>query len=434
MSKTALIVDDSPLARHVLGKLLGGYQLTVATAESAEAALEYLKLRRPDVVFMDHQMPGMDGFEALEAIKANPATATIPVMMYTSQEGELYVGQARALGAMGVLPKELKPTQVAQVLQALHLIPESGVRATRPEGATPAAAEEPPHNADVAALLEELFHQQRSALREEIREGYERALATSARLPVMQAPAEQTRKRSVNVAGGVALALLICSLSFALLYFKADRLLDDANARAGAAQQGLAQALSLQTSLSTQNVPATLSDDFVAVLEWAVNLSGSYGFLEVPLNDARAEAIAYLSEFLDRAGFSGIIAMDVSVGRFCMDYGVDGEWHLAQDDRLVSECDRIGWTQIEEESMGRRQSLAFANTVVGGTGTGARIEVQTRSLGAAQPLIAYPIVSDYLTAGEWNAIAALNQRVAVSLISFAGEGVSSPVSTRLGSQ
>jgi hypothetical protein len=55
-------------------------------------------------------------------------------------------------------------------------------------------------------------------------------------------------------------------------------------------------------------------------------------------------------------------------------------------------------------------------------------------LGAAQPLIAYPIVSDYLTAGEWNAIAALNQRVAVSLISFAGEGVSSPVSTRLGSQ
>jgi len=41
-------------------------------------------------------MPGMDGFEAVSAIKNNPHTATIPIMMYTSQEGELYVGQARA--------------------------------------------------------------------------------------------------------------------------------------------------------------------------------------------------------------------------------------------------------------------------------------------------------------------------------------------------
>jgi CheY-like chemotaxis protein len=46
--------------------------------------------------FMDHLMPGMDGFEAVSAIKNNPHTATIPIMMYTSQEGELYVGQARA--------------------------------------------------------------------------------------------------------------------------------------------------------------------------------------------------------------------------------------------------------------------------------------------------------------------------------------------------
>jgi CheY-like chemotaxis protein len=123
MTKTALIVDDSPLARHVLGKLLAEHRVTTATAPSAEAALEYLKQQRPDVIFMDHLMPGMDGFEALEAIKANPATATIPVMMYTSQEGELYVGQARALGAFGVLPKDLKPVEVARVLKALHLIP-----------------------------------------------------------------------------------------------------------------------------------------------------------------------------------------------------------------------------------------------------------------------------------------------------------------------
>ncbi len=99
MPKTALIVDDSASARFVLGGMLSEQSLSVDTAASGEEALEYLRHARPDVIFMDHLMPGMDGFQALEAIKENPATATIPVMMYTSQEGELYVGQARALGA-----------------------------------------------------------------------------------------------------------------------------------------------------------------------------------------------------------------------------------------------------------------------------------------------------------------------------------------------
>ena len=99
--KCALIVDDSKSARHVLRKLLTAHQLRVETAESAEDALAYLSTARPDVIFMDHMMPGMDGFQAVRAIKDNPATATIPIMMYTSQEGELYVGQARALGAVG---------------------------------------------------------------------------------------------------------------------------------------------------------------------------------------------------------------------------------------------------------------------------------------------------------------------------------------------
>mgnify|MGYP001248739291 FL=1 len=92
--------------------MLADQDLRVETAESAEAALLFLATHRPDVIFMDHMMPGMDGFQAVKAIKENPATATIPVMMYTSQSGELYVGQARALGAVGVLPKQIKPVEV----------------------------------------------------------------------------------------------------------------------------------------------------------------------------------------------------------------------------------------------------------------------------------------------------------------------------------
>ena len=120
--KRALIVDDSRSARAFLARILEEYELEVDSAESAEEAIDYLARARPDVIFMDHLMPGMDGFQAVQSIKNNPRTATIPIMMYTSQEGELYLGQARALGAVGVLPKQVKPAEVSTVLYQLHLI------------------------------------------------------------------------------------------------------------------------------------------------------------------------------------------------------------------------------------------------------------------------------------------------------------------------
>src|SRR6201992_1918608 len=121
-AKRALIVDDSKSARLFLARILEKYEIDVDNAENAEAAIEYLTSHRPDVIFMDHLMPGMDGFQAVQAIKNNPLTATIPIMRYTSQEGELYLGQARALGAVGVLPKQIKPTDVSKVLYQLHLL------------------------------------------------------------------------------------------------------------------------------------------------------------------------------------------------------------------------------------------------------------------------------------------------------------------------
>src|SRR5258707_12609757 len=122
--KRALVVDDSKSARVILSRMLEKYDIEVDMAESAEQAIEYLKGNRPDAIFMDHLMPGMDGLQAVRAIKGNPQTAMIPIMMYTSQEGELYVGQARALGAMGVLPKQVRPVDVSKVLYELHLLPD----------------------------------------------------------------------------------------------------------------------------------------------------------------------------------------------------------------------------------------------------------------------------------------------------------------------
>jgi CheY-like chemotaxis protein len=121
-AKRALVVDDSKSARAFLARILERHEIAVDAAESAEAALEYLARNKPDIIFMDHMMPGMDGFQAVQTIKNNPRTSAIPILMYTSQEGDLYLGQARALGAEGVLPKQIKQSDVTKMLYQLRLV------------------------------------------------------------------------------------------------------------------------------------------------------------------------------------------------------------------------------------------------------------------------------------------------------------------------
>ena len=127
-SKRALVVDDSKSARAFLSRILERHEISVDAAESAEAAIDYLTRNRPDVIFMDHMMPGMDGFQAVQSIKNNPRTAAIPILMYTSQEGDLYLGQARALGAEGVLPKQIKQADVTKMLYQLRLVSDRRTR------------------------------------------------------------------------------------------------------------------------------------------------------------------------------------------------------------------------------------------------------------------------------------------------------------------
>jgi CheY-like chemotaxis protein len=428
MTKTALIVDDSPLALHVLSKLLAEHEIQADTAPSAEEALTYLKLHRPDVVFMDHLMPGMDGFEAIKAIKANPTTATIPVMMYTSQEGALYVGQARALGAFGVLPKDLKPIEVTRVLRALRLIPggEPAEGTNAPNHALPS-----PHDArstetsgshdagsladtqQVKALLEELFHQQRSALREEIRESYGRAIASTQeqQSDSTQTAAPEHRGAVLRVA---TIALAALSLILGILYVNSVELLSDANQRSGELLEQNAALSSLAPGTAALSTNGGSSSSLLDALEWAMNLSGHYAFLEVPLDDLRADQLSRLVDYLKNAEFTGTVTIEVHAGAFCMRLTSDGRWNLAPDDSLASNCDQIGWPQAEAAALSRRQSLSFAN-VLATASTDGDILIQTVPVGSVDPVISYPPQSDFVTAGEWNQIAAQNQRVAVRL-------------------
>jgi len=131
-----LLVDDSKSARYALRLLLKKHDLEVDTAESAEVALEKIKTDLPDAIFMDHLMPGMNGFEALETLKADSRTQHIPVVMCTSNDEEHYQRQAREKGALGILSKPADQAKLGEMLSAIEAAMGS------PE--TPAAAEPKP--------------------------------------------------------------------------------------------------------------------------------------------------------------------------------------------------------------------------------------------------------------------------------------------------
>ena len=104
-NKTALIVDDSRTACQMLRLMLEREEFQVDVLDNPEQAVGYLRDHRPGVIFMDHLMPGMEGFNAVKEIKSNSLASQIPIVMYTAKSGDLYVGQAQALGAVDILPK-----------------------------------------------------------------------------------------------------------------------------------------------------------------------------------------------------------------------------------------------------------------------------------------------------------------------------------------
>ncbi|MFT5453449.1 MAG: CheY-like chemotaxis protein [Enterobacterales bacterium] len=122
MKKNALIVDDSRLACKIMANMLETLNIDSVSVYSAEEALVYLKHTLPDILFLDHSMPGLSGLEMIKLLKNNPHTATVPVMMYTAKEGEVYVGQARALGAVDVLPKGMEKDHLVKALTRLGFI------------------------------------------------------------------------------------------------------------------------------------------------------------------------------------------------------------------------------------------------------------------------------------------------------------------------
>ena len=115
----ALIIDDDPdlvsLIRRTL-EFTAGWE--VQTALSGAAGIALARNAPPDVILVDLMMPEMDGYEVCRRLKADAATAAVPVVLLTARR-DLDEGLLAATGAAGVLFKPFEPQNLARQVREL---------------------------------------------------------------------------------------------------------------------------------------------------------------------------------------------------------------------------------------------------------------------------------------------------------------------------
>jgi CheY-like chemotaxis protein len=442
--KSALVVDDSKSARVILSRMLEKYDIEVDMAESAEQAIEYLKSNRPDAIFMDHLMPGMDGLQAVKEIKGNPKTAMIPIMMYTSQEGELYVGQARALGAMGVLPKQVRPVDVSKVLYELHLLPDrrdmaepalqpveldSGIPVERPRP-RPAAGSGP---VDWGRRIESAVKDQAVDIRRFIvasLDSFSARIISDVRnaMPVQGpdpiAPLPPPPKSAWPWAAAV-LAIFAVALAFAASWLTSRNELARAQAEIAGLQSanGELQRARLDLAAAVKDLTAALATANTGQSPAPAGTNGSamapriepvpYG--EIAFDRSRLDVLRELLSKLEAQAFHGVVKISSSAGLYCLSGNATDGYVPAVSTLPINRCDLIGNPLDEALSGQQRQSLAFANLVAGvRQRTSGAITVALESTGTTHAGTPYPTRTESLTAGEWNRVAAANNRVEFS--------------------
>jgi DNA-binding NarL/FixJ family response regulator len=124
-----LTVDDHPLLRAGIAGLIADEadMVLVAEAENGRDAIEQFARHRPDITLMDLQMPDMDGFEALQAIRGRAPDARIVIL--TTYPGDAQVVRALKAGACGYLLKSALRKELLTTIRAVH----AGKRALSPE-------------------------------------------------------------------------------------------------------------------------------------------------------------------------------------------------------------------------------------------------------------------------------------------------------------
>jgi two-component system chemotaxis response regulator CheY len=122
MEPDVLVVDDSAAIRKILQRVLRQTGMAIGAIHEAgdgQEALEVLKKVKPGLILTDINMPKMDGLQFLAAMKEVADWRDIPVVMITTEGGEMKVGEAVRLGAAGYVRKPFTADQIKEKLTGI---------------------------------------------------------------------------------------------------------------------------------------------------------------------------------------------------------------------------------------------------------------------------------------------------------------------------
>lgn len=114
-----LVVDDEPNIVLSIEFLMEQAGFEVTSAADGEQALEQVATHTPDVVLLDISLPGISGFDVLEALRTRSATALLPVIMLTAHGREVEREKGFALGANAYITKPFSTQTLVDQVQAV---------------------------------------------------------------------------------------------------------------------------------------------------------------------------------------------------------------------------------------------------------------------------------------------------------------------------
>ena len=434
--KKALIVDDSKSACLVLKRMLKEFALDVDTVESAFEALKYLENHQPDVIFMDHMMPGMDGFEAIKHIKINPKTAVIPIMMYTSRSGDVYLSQAQELGAVGIIPKTISPVGLKASLFKLGLIDDRRIESTL-------VFDEPVTNKDDKQVikkstatqysdydtfldeLQRLMDDQTVELHKSMWLGVESVSheifnRLNGELGKQFEKTQQALQANNKMSWPfyIVSALLVLSIVFNVRLLSENHQLEK-NLLATNIKQTFAPDETSEEEILPDRQEAILPDNQEILKEFvagAHNMVIEYPFDELALNDKRLPYIDALIKKALASKYTGNIIIQTHVGRFCMVKDPTGSYKLADDKLSITQCEFIGNNLQPNDAPSAHQSLSFANYLSEINYLNRKsVEVEVANVSRTLEISKYPEAAPQTKVEEWNLAAQLNNRITIKL-------------------
>jgi two-component system chemotaxis response regulator CheY len=117
VSKTILTVDDSASMRMLLKASLTAQGFKIEAANDGRHGLERMSEVMPDLLITDINMPEMDGFELIEAVRAKPEFRGVPILVLSTEFSDEKKARARSAGATGWITKPFDATKLGTAIR-----------------------------------------------------------------------------------------------------------------------------------------------------------------------------------------------------------------------------------------------------------------------------------------------------------------------------